>query len=994
VETLLAETSWLRRLADELVPKADREDLVQDVLLRALQQPAAPRSPRAWLATVARHIASRTLLRRQRRTARELEVGAARGASPSAADAAEHFATHRAVIAAIDALDEPLRTVVLLRFFEGLPPREVARRTGVPVETARTRQKRAVERLRQILDERPGGRRAWVLGLVSLPGVATTAAVPAALLSLLPFLAMKPLVAGLVALLLTGIWFAWPAPTDLPGLATANPTRGEIAAVESGTPTATSGSGVAAPARVLAEPLPRGALVAVVRRKDGSPVPNVGLDIWPSDRPASRSFVHTDEQGTTLSEALEPGPYVVHLDRGQRREIRVLPGERTTCTFELEPGCTVKGTVERVDRQRVAAATIVALDANHPDVMVALGQSDTDGAFVLHDVPERTRLLAQKPGWQPSSSRGVGVTRGPGAEQTIRLVLGAEAFALAGTVFAPDGRPAPYAHVLVAVDEDCRKRLAGLVEVRATDGKGGLDREAILVRADASGRFATAEIPFGEIVVFARGTGELAACTGIATTTVQRTSGNAVDVRLQAGASVQGVVRDAAGVAHGGFELRLAYDESPTLGELDRDVLADSLLDRRATVARDGAFRFDGVLPAEYDLRRDVGLRGEQLRKVDVPADGLRLDLVVPRLRALRVRVQDDQGLPLPGFAVVATRDATISMQQARRSTTDAGGVCTIPAISGDAVWLHVHAPRTDEGADEPFCRFPSFVQRLVELESEVLVVAAAPTAGLALRVLDAEGQACAAARVTLVLPPSDEKVRATADQNGAVRRTGMPAGTYRVVVSSGQRSIEREVVLQDGQVLDLGDLGLPAAARLEVEVVVDGRPVADASIRLFRASPGTGNAAATWTPLDTLGEGSAVRRSAPLDPGEYWLQVAGPSFAPVGEMVTLTSGSPKRVRVVPEPGCEQRFLVALSDPADRDANEAFAAIEVLDGAGRPVVARAGTMPVTKGPDAVAEFVVRLRPGSYTVRAHGRTGAGETTVVVGTTNAPVRIQLR
>ena len=45
-------------------------------------------------------------------------------------------------------LDEPYQTTMLLRFFEDLPPRVVAERMGVPVETVRTRTKRACETLR------------------------------------------------------------------------------------------------------------------------------------------------------------------------------------------------------------------------------------------------------------------------------------------------------------------------------------------------------------------------------------------------------------------------------------------------------------------------------------------------------------------------------------------------------------------------------------------------------------------------------------------------------------------------------------------------------------------------------------------------------------------------------------------------------------------------------------------------------------------------------
>ena len=55
----------------------------------------------------------------------------------------------RKVVDAVLDLDEPYRTVVLLRYYEDLPPREIAKRTGVGDETVRGRIKRAIAELRR-----------------------------------------------------------------------------------------------------------------------------------------------------------------------------------------------------------------------------------------------------------------------------------------------------------------------------------------------------------------------------------------------------------------------------------------------------------------------------------------------------------------------------------------------------------------------------------------------------------------------------------------------------------------------------------------------------------------------------------------------------------------------------------------------------------------------------------------------------------------------------
>ena len=66
-------------------------------------------------------------------------------------------------------LPEPLRAVIVLRYFQGLDWKVVAARLGLPASTVRTRQQRALEKLRSDLDRRcEGGRKAWGLLLVPL----------------------------------------------------------------------------------------------------------------------------------------------------------------------------------------------------------------------------------------------------------------------------------------------------------------------------------------------------------------------------------------------------------------------------------------------------------------------------------------------------------------------------------------------------------------------------------------------------------------------------------------------------------------------------------------------------------------------------------------------------------------------------------------------------------------------------------------------------------
>ena len=170
IESLLAHRDWVRRLARALArDESGADDLEQETWLRALRHPPAHAgSLRGWLGTVLRRLAED-----QRRTreslARREEVAARRETPvPSPADLVAEAEAHRLVVEAVLSLEEPYRATVLLRWFEDLPPTELARRLGVPLETVRARLRRAGERLRESLGGDRDGGDAWKAVLVPL----------------------------------------------------------------------------------------------------------------------------------------------------------------------------------------------------------------------------------------------------------------------------------------------------------------------------------------------------------------------------------------------------------------------------------------------------------------------------------------------------------------------------------------------------------------------------------------------------------------------------------------------------------------------------------------------------------------------------------------------------------------------------------------------------------------------------------------------------------
>src|SRR5262245_38999834 len=177
-ELLLAHRDFVRAVAAEIVSDvASLDDVEQETLLAAWQRGGeATQSWRGFLATLARNFA-RQFHRGERRRKQREQAAAARERTPSVADVVAREEQRRAVVVAVLALEEPERGAVLLRFYEGLPPREIARRLAIPVETARTRVKRGVERLRaRLLAREEGEPKRLLAWLVPLARPITTTA--------------------------------------------------------------------------------------------------------------------------------------------------------------------------------------------------------------------------------------------------------------------------------------------------------------------------------------------------------------------------------------------------------------------------------------------------------------------------------------------------------------------------------------------------------------------------------------------------------------------------------------------------------------------------------------------------------------------------------------------------------------------------------------------------------------------------------------------------
>ena len=131
VELLLAHGRFARALARGLL--ADEhlaEDLAQDAWIAAREHPPT-RGVRAWLRAVVRNMAANLRRGAARREIRERAAARCEGL-PSPEELAARAETLRRVAEAVLALEEPYRTTVLLRFYDDLPPAEIARLQEIP----------------------------------------------------------------------------------------------------------------------------------------------------------------------------------------------------------------------------------------------------------------------------------------------------------------------------------------------------------------------------------------------------------------------------------------------------------------------------------------------------------------------------------------------------------------------------------------------------------------------------------------------------------------------------------------------------------------------------------------------------------------------------------------------------------------------------------------------------------------------------------------------
>ncbi len=670
-QALLANDAYVRALARHLVADPGRaDDLAQQAWIAALEHtPREEGSLRAWLAAIVRNLARKFARGEARRYARERST-ARPEALPSTEEILAREEARRLLVQAVSGLEEPYRSAILLRYFEDLPPREIARRLGVPVATARTRVWRGLERLRARLDGEHGGdRAAWCAALAPLvslssgppageaagaeepgerggPGDVGRALEAASSAGLRATGRAKVCAATVLLLGLSVVVWEVTRPTSLPrseerlALGPAIPPDPPGAEPPSAPPVG-SPREVARVAEAsvspAAAPEPYGSLlVRVAWGEDGTPAANFGARVYARGEP-DPYFLNMDPGAVTGADGsfridrIRAGKVQVELERGTggyAGETTVEPGKLAELSLVVPPGYEVTGEVVDADGRPVPGAAVWLSSEGQGPMGRVVDAADEDGRFRVRSVRGLHWIGARAPGHAPSPLQPVMAIMGE--TMKARLVLPGPGGEVEGLVLDPTGRPVADAAVELGAPE---YRI-----LTFPDGTTGTPPAPLRLRTASDGRFLARGLPPGTLPVTVRAHPR-AIWRGSVEVVPNGKAGR--EASLVEGATLEGVVREADGKAASGVEVSVGV-------RLD---FASSY----AKTGPDGSFRLDGLATGEWTAVLDGGERGQTSRSFAAgPGERLRWEATLSPGAEVVGRLVDETGAPLAGWSITA----------------------------------------------------------------------------------------------------------------------------------------------------------------------------------------------------------------------------------------------------------------------------------------------------------------------------------------------------
>ncbi|MDF1838919.1 MAG: sigma-70 family RNA polymerase sigma factor, partial [Planctomycetota bacterium] len=683
----------LQRIALAIVGnERDAEDVVQGAWLEALRDPERQPSE-GWMRRLVRFRAL-DALRRKRKEPVGLPSDFPESQAGDGIDTKWKLEAQREVLDAVQALKEPYLSTIVLRYFEGKGPREIALQLGVPERTIKTRLTRAHTHLRERLGARYqdqfgnwapallafSGFKGPKLGALSIP----TAGALIMKKKLLVVAALAVAVCIPFALQTRGATpdeEIQPESTgaDLVGLHT--PAQVKSPSVQERELVVHPADGVAQDQNTVELAFPSlseaesGSIGIRVRWSDGSPAENLKIGVMAEHAPDAFLMgrtAYTDATGYVLVERVTPGPAKVFFHRLGNEEIEVLAGEYVQVEKEAQLGTRFSGQVLSPSGQPVAGAEIYVADSRGGDSLPRpTAVADGAGRYEIKSVYDRSYFSARSPGFAPSLPIETGISTGDAME--LDLTLREKPGTVRGIALSPTGLPVTGAKVHID--------LAGV------DMGPGVRREAPLaftLETDGEGRFETDCIGAGEIMITAR--------TQVWQPWVERLSIAEdapldVEIRFERGVELTGVVREENGDPVPDAHLYVG----PNADLASYRVLTDS----------NGMYTIHG-LPAGTSDMKVYQKQFEELRTtMTLRSDTAnQVDFTLHRLQDVSGVVVDQRGAPIERWYVAVE---TGRGQWSAGSWTDSEGAFHIVGIPDESTDLMV----TNEDYWESGVRIP-----------------------------------------------------------------------------------------------------------------------------------------------------------------------------------------------------------------------------------------------------------------------------------------------
>ncbi|HUH00726.1 MAG TPA: sigma-70 family RNA polymerase sigma factor [Kofleriaceae bacterium] len=851
IDALLAQADWVHAVARALVrDPAEARDLAQDTMEVALKAgPSQDRPLRPWLGGVVRNLWRSRARASARRVARETAaVGEADAdaAVPTPAQLVERVETQQLLARRVLELDEPFRSTLLLRYYEGLSAAEIARRLELPAGTVRWRLKRGLELLRAALDAQfEGDRKRWAVLVAPLvwktPAGKTGAGIAAGVKGVVIVKTSTKLIA-LAVLLIAAVWGTRQA--GLWGKQQGG--SGEAPVVARPGSEANQKQAVA----------PAGMRVGDTHSVRGiDPVGTIRLEgqvIDESEAPVPRAIVAIDTNPPRIITAEEDGSFAIDRLIARTYRLEAHAGDRYAGPVQLALTADAEPVVLRARPAGVVSVHVQDEATRSPIAGAAIelrstltwtAETDAAGDAELRGVAAAMmplRVVAK--GYAPAAAM-LWTSDDPSIprHQVMSLRRGA---AVRGVVVDAAGKPIAGARVLaVAASEPFP------VEDPQRDG----------VVTDAQGRWSLEAIAAGTYRFVAHGDGLAPATTApMLVDGVHERTG--IEIRVPGAAVIAGKV--------------ITADGAPVPAAMVRVVARGDVFWRYAAQvysAEDGSYRVEGLPRLEVDVVASQGTASSELVPVDLTEQtSVDLALTLSITGAIAGTVVDEKGAPLaeamvavePVFTGVLHEHATWGVRGDQYAISDPSGGFRFGGLpAGD---YRVRAARPG-GSEAALWSSAGVVAATGRTDLRVIVPADGRIEG---RVLFEDGSAPQA--FTIAVGPAPPAPFASKD--GAFVLDG-PGGTHDVVVRGGSfaREIVVDAVLESGAVTDLGTITVKKGRSLSGRVLdPDGNPVAEARVAAGSLISGSG------TELNIPEEGFNVQETTTDEDGRFIMRNFG----------------------------------------------------------------------------------------------------------------------